>query len=119
MDFTISSDMYVGACRYVTESDKMPFIGNVYQKPPVLEIISTTSSRAILANITFRKNRLRWNEPSNQTKNPKPEQIKKNDVALFFVSNNIKDELQLVVATTECRDLGDRSLYNFLIAFRR
>ena len=89
------------------------------KKPPVLEIISTTSSRAILANITFRKNRLRWNEPSNQTKNPKPEQIKKNDVALFFVSNNIKDELQLVVATIECRDLGDRSLYNFLIAFRR
>ena len=119
MDFTISSDMYAGACRYVTKSDKMPFIGNVYQKPPVLEIISTTSSRAILANITIRKNRLRWNEPSNQTKNPKPEQIKKNDVALFFVSNNIKDELQLVVATTECRDLGDRSLYNFLIAFRR
>ena len=119
MNFTISSDMYVGARRYVTKSDKMPFSGNVSQKLPALEIISTTCSRAILANITFRKNRLRLNEHSRQTKNLKPEKIKKNDVALFFVSNNIKDELQLVVATTECRDLGDRSLYNFLIAFRR
>ena len=59
------------------------------------------------------------NEHSQQTKKPKPEKIKKSDVALFFIKNNIKEELPLMVATTEDRDLGHHSLYEFLIVFRR
>ena len=112
LNFATSTDMYAGVYRYVTKSDKMPFIGNVLQKHPGLEIISTT-------NATFRKNRLRLNEHSHQTKYPKPQKIKKSDVALFIINNNIKVGLQLMVATTERRDLGDRSLYDFLIAFCR
>ena len=119
LNFATSTDMYVGVYRYVTKSDKMPFIGNVLQKHPGLEIISTTYRRPILANATFRKNRLRLNEHSHQTKQPKPQKIKKSDVELFIINNNIKTGLQLMVATTERRDLGDRSFYDFLIAFRR
>ena len=72
MNFATSSDIYVGAYSYATKSDKMPFIGNVRKKHPGLEIISTTYSRAILANATFRKNRLQLSEDSHQTKKPKP-----------------------------------------------
>ena len=62
VNFATSSIMYVWAYRYVTKSDKMPFIGNVLKKHPDLEIISTTYSSAILANAAFRKNRLQLNE---------------------------------------------------------
>ena len=40
-------------------------------------------------------------------------------MTFFIVDNNIKNELQLMEATTERRDLGDRSLYDFLIALGR
>ena len=103
VNFASSSNMYVGAYRYVTKSDKMLFIGNFLKKHPDLEIIPTTYSRAILAKATFPKNRLRLNEHSHQTKKPKPEKIKKSDVALFIVNNSIKDELKLMVATTKRR----------------
>ena len=119
VSFAASSDMYVGAYSFGTKSDKMTFVGNVLKKHPNLETISTTYSCAILENATFRKNRLRLNEHSHQTKKPKPEKIKKSDVALFFIKNNIKEELPLMVATTEDRDLGHHSLYDFSIVFRR
>ena len=54
VNFATSSDMYVGAYRYVTKSDKISFIVNVLKKHPDLEIISTAYNRAILANATFR-----------------------------------------------------------------
>ena len=53
---------------------------------------------------------IKWTFTS--TKKPKPEKNEKSDVALFIVNNNIKDKLQLMVAITERRDLGDRSHYN-------
>ena len=93
VNFAANSDMHVGAYRYVTKSDENPFIGNVLKKHPDLEIISTKYSRAILANATFQKNYLQLNEHSHQTKNPKPEKIKKSDVALFNFNINIKHEL--------------------------
>ena len=68
VNFASSSNMYVGAYRYVTKSDKMPFIGNILKKHPDLEIISTTRRRAILANSTFQMSRLRLNEHSHETK---------------------------------------------------
>ena len=82
--------MYIGAYRYVTKSDKMPFIGNILKKHRDLEIISTTRRRAILANSTFQMNRLRLNEHSRETKKPKPEKIQKSVAALFIVNNNLK-----------------------------
>ena len=57
-NFATSSYIGVGAYRYVTKSDKMPLIGNVFKKYHGLDIISTLYSRAILANAAFRKNRL-------------------------------------------------------------
>ena len=39
VNFATSSDMDVGAYRYVTKYNKMPFIGNVLKKYPDLEII--------------------------------------------------------------------------------
>ena len=111
--------MYVEAYKYVTKSDKMSFIGNLLKKHPDLDIVFTTYSRAILANATFRKNRFRLNWHSHQIKKPNPEKIKKSDAALFIVNSNMKYELQLMVATTKRRDLGDCSLYDFLIGFCR
>ena len=115
MNFAISTNMYVWTYRYVTKSDKMPFIGSVLKKNPDLEIISTTYSRDILTNAAFRKNRLQLNVDSHQIKKLKQEKFLKRDVALFFVNNNIKDGLQLIEATTDHRDLGNCPFYDFLI----
>ena len=64
VNFATSSDMYVRAYRYVTKSDKMSFIGNVFKKSPDLEIVSITYNGAILADATFCKNCLQLNEDS-------------------------------------------------------
>ena len=53
VNFATRSDIYVEGYRYVTKSDKMPFIGNVLKKHPDLEIISTKHRHAILANVFF------------------------------------------------------------------
>ena len=62
------------------------------------EIISITYNRAVLA--IFRKNRLQLNEHSHQAEKLKPNKNKISNEALFIVNNNIKDYLQLMVATT-------------------
>ena len=77
VNFATSSDMDVAAYRCVAKYNKMPFIGNVLKKYPDLEIISTTCNRAILANATFRKNRLQLNEHSHQPKNQNQKKMKK------------------------------------------
>ena len=51
VNFSVSSDMYAGAYRYATKTDKeKAFVGNALAKHPNLEMISGTYSRAILAN---------------------------------------------------------------------
>ena len=54
--FGVSSDMYAGAYRYATKSDKHPFIGHILMKHPDLEKLSETYNRAIMAKSTFREN---------------------------------------------------------------
>ena len=45
--------------------------------------------------------------------------MKKGDVAMFIVENDIKNELQLLNIVTERRNLGDRCLYDYLMAMRK
>ena len=44
--------------------------------------------------------------------------MKKGNVALFIVENNIKSELELMNLSVTRRDLGDRALYDYLISLR-
>ena len=121
VNFSVSSDMYVGAYRYVTKTDKQKaFIGSVLLKHPNLEMISATYNRAILANSTYRQNRRQFeDEAGPSAKKNKCEKLKKGDVAMFVIENQVKTELQLMVLATERRDLGDRLLYDYLISLRR
>ena len=45
--------------------------------------------------------------------------MKKGDVAMFIVENDIKNEPQLLNIATERRDLGDKCLYDYLMALRK
>ena len=56
LHFGVSGDMYGGAYRYATKSDKHPFIGQVLMKHPNLEKLSETYNRTIMANSAFREN---------------------------------------------------------------
>ena len=83
-------------------------------------MISATYNRAILANSTYRQNRRQFeDEAGPSAKKNKCEKLKKGDVAMFVIENQVKTELQLMVLATERRDLGDRLLYDYLISLRR
>ena len=71
--------MYVGAYRYATKSDKKAFVGNVLTRHPNLEMISSTYSRAIMANNTYCPNRQQAASQAEPTcnKKAKPERLKK------------------------------------------
>ena len=118
VNYSVSREMYVG--RYTVKNDKhRAFIGSVLVKHPNLEMISGTYSRAILANTTYCQNRQHEDEAGTSEKKPKAERIKKGDVAMFIVENDIKTELQLMSFSIERRNLGDRALYDYSISLRR
>ena len=117
--FGVSGDMYAGAYRYATKSDKQPFIGHVLMKHPNLAKLSETYNRAIMANSTFRKNCQQRELAELAPKKPKQNRMKKGDVAMFIVENDIKNELQLLNIVTERRNLGDRCLYDYLMTMRK
>ena len=121
VNFSVSSDMYIGAYRYATKSDKEAFVGNVLTRHPNLEMISSTYSRAIMANNTYCQNRQQAASQAGPScnKKAKPERLKKGDVAMFIVENKINTELDLMSSATERRNLGDRVLYDYLISLRR
>jgi len=108
VNYSVSSEMYVGAYRYTIKNDKEhAFVGNVLQKHPNLDIISQTYNRALAANSTYCRNReLESENTEPDNKKVKKERMKKSDVALFIVENNVKTELQLLSLSTERRDLG-------------
>ena len=125
VNFSTSSDMYIGAYRYVTKMDKCPIIKNVLRKHPNLDLISHTYNQAVMANNTFCNNKRKAmlasaGQGSSTSRNEnKPKRLKKGDVAMFVVKNAIHDEISLIKVATERRDLGDRVLYDYLIALRR
>ena len=67
--FGVSDDMYAGAYRYATKSEKYPFTGHVLMKHPNLEQLSETYDRAIMANSIFRENCQQRELPSLHRKN--------------------------------------------------
>ena len=125
VNFSTTSEMYIGAYRYVTKMDNCPIIKNVLKKHPNLELISQTYHRAVMANNTFCDNTNKRKAvsasagSSTSKKEDKPKRLKKGDVAMFIVENAIHDEVALIKVATERRDLGDRVLYDYLMSLRR
>ena len=121
-NFASSSEMYVGAYRYATKTDKNFFVGNVLSKHPNLELISQTYARAIQANNTFRNNNKKRRAKTDTEEEPAKKKNRsklKWDLALFIVENKVRSEVELITVATERRDLGDRSLYDYLIGMKR
>ena len=72
-----------------------------------------------MANSTFREN-CQQREPAEPVpKKPRENRMKKGDVAMFIVKSDIKNELQLLKIATGRRNLGDRCLYDYLMALRK
>ena len=122
--FATTGKMYSGAYRYTTKTDHSFFEGHVLKAHPKdLSIVSKTFEQAANANQTFVENskkRRQERESSNTTaKKPKGERLKKGDVALFCVKNNVHTENDAMRIATERRDAGDRALYDFLIGMNR
>ena len=121
VNYSVSGDMYAGAYRYTVKTDKEhAYVGSVLMKHPNLDIISQTYNRALAANSTYCRNRqLEAEAAEPPAKVVKKAKMKKADVALFIIENNLRTELQLLSLATERRDLGDRTLYDYLISLRR
>ena len=121
VNFSSSNGMYIGAYRYVTKTDKMPFIGSILkQHPKTLDIISNTFTRAIEANRTYRRNRTEHHAAvADENNKSKPAKLKKGDIAMWIIEQNIKSEVELVKFATDRRNLGDRALYDYLISMRK
>ena len=117
--FGVSGNTYAGAYQYTTKSDKHPFIGHVLMKHPNLEKLSETYNRAIMANSTFRENGQQRELAEPASKKPKQSRMKKGDVAMFIVENDVKNELQLLNIATERINFGGRCLYDYLMALRK
>ena len=111
--------MYAGAYQYVTKSNKHLLIGHILMKHPNLEKLSETYNRAIMANSTFTENCQQRELATPAPKKPKQNCMKKGDVAILTVENDIKNELQLLNIAGVQRNLGDRYLYDYLMALRK
>ena len=88
-------------------------------KHPNLEKLTETYNRAIMANSTFRENCQQRELAQPALKKPKKNRMKKGDVAMFIAENDIKNELQLLNIATKRRNLGERCLYDYLMALRK
>ena len=111
--------MYAGAYQYATKSNKHLLIGHILMKHPNLEKLSETYNRAIMANSTFTENCQQRELATPAPKKPKQNCMKKGDVAILTVENDIKNELQLLNIAGVQRNLGDRYLYDYLMALRK
>ena len=122
VNFSTSSAMYIGAYRYATKEDKSPIIKHVLKRHPNLEMVSHTYNRAIVANSTYCENAAKKRMSAaeeNPSNSEKRKRITKGDVAMFVVESSVKTELELINLATERRNLGDRALYDYLIAMRK
>ena len=126
--FSTSGHMYAGAYRYAIKHDTQYVSGNVQQKHPNLDMLSAQWCQAIAANSSFRENASKRRAAADNAspgpsapkkKKSSSDRIKKGDVAVYCIKNNLRNELQLVKAATERRDAGDRALYDFLISLSR
>ena len=120
--FATSGSMYTGAYRYVTKSDELFFQGNVLKAHPRdLSMVSKTYEQAASANRSFvqNSNKRRQERQATNPKKEKGERLKKGDVAMFCVKNDIRTENDAMRVATERRDAGDRALYDFLINMSR
>ena len=83
-------------------------------------MISSTYSRAINTNAVYCQNRRQVDTEEGPTSNKKvkPNKLKKGDVPMYIVENNLNTELELMSAALERRNLGDLVLYDYLISSR-
>ena len=116
VNFSVSSDMYAGAYLYATKYNKeKAFMGNVIKSHPNLEMISSTYSRAVNTNAVYCQNRRQVDTEEGPTLNKKVKsnKLKKGDLAIYIVENNLNTVMELMSAATERWNLGDRVLYDY------
>ena len=124
-NFSTTGQMYAGAYRYTTKSDRLALKGNVLKKHPNLDMIGAQWQQAIAANNTFRENanqrRIESAQASEEPekKKKKNDRMKKCDVAKFCIDNKIKTETKLMAVSVERRNLGDSYLYNSIMGMSR